>query len=207
MKITVVDYGLGNVKSVLAALKHLNFEVKIDSNGQKIGGADLLLIPGVASFGAGVDHINKFNQFEEILNFSKTGKTVIGLCLGAQLFLKQSEESPGASGLDLIEGVNKRLDSKLSIIPNQGWSKIEFKQNSNLSAKFEEKYLYFSHSYKMELDDPSIVVAKIKNKLEEIPAIIQKDNLIGLQFHPERSGVDGLALLYEIINKQTGSNI
>ena len=59
----------------------------------------------------------------------------------------------------------------------------------------------------MELDDPNIVVAKIKNKLEEIPAIIQKDNLIGLQFHPERSGVDGLALLYEIINKQTGLNI
>jgi glutamine amidotransferase len=93
------------------------------------------------------------------------------------------------------------------VTPNQGWSKIEFMQNSILSTKFEDKYFYFSHSYKMELDDPSIVVAKIKNKLEEIPAIIQKDNLIGLQFHPERSGVDGLALLYEIINKQTGLNI
>jgi glutamine amidotransferase len=207
LKITVVDYGLGNVKSVLAALTHLNFEVKLDADGQRINGADLLLIPGVASFGAGVDNIEKFNQFEEILNFNKTGKTIIGLCLGAQLFLKQSEESPGYLGLDLIEGVNKRLDSRLGVTPNQGWSKIEFMQNSILSTKFEDKYFYFSHSYKMELDDPSIVVAKIKNKLEEIPAIIQKDNLIGLQFHPERSGVDGLALLYEIINKQTGLNI
>jgi glutamine amidotransferase len=207
LRITVVDYGLGNVKSVLAALTHLNFEVRIDTNGQSINAADLLVIPGVASFGAGVYNIKKFNQFEEILNFRKTGKTIIGLCLGAQLFLKLSEESPGASGLALIEGVNKKLDPRLGKTPNQGWSKIEFMQNSVLSNKFEEKYFYFSHSYKMDFKDSSIIVAKIKNKTEEIPAIIQKENLIGLQFHPERSGMDGLALLYEIINEQAGLEI
>jgi glutamine amidotransferase len=207
LRITVVDYGLGNVKSVLAALTHLNFEFKVDTNGENINAADLLVIPGVASFGAGVENIEKFNQFEEILNFRKTGKTIVGLCLGAQLFLKRSEESPEALGLDLIKGVNKRLDPRLGITPNQGWHRIEFKYNSALSTRFEEKYFYFSHSYKMEFKDSSIVVAKIKNKLEEIPAIIQKENLIGLQFHPERSGMDGLELLYQIINDQTGLSI
>ncbi len=206
MNVTIVDYGLGNVKSVSSALSYLNFDVKVDTNGKIIKKADLLIIPGVASYGAGVKNLTKLQQFDEILDFNIHRKPIIGLCLGAQLFLEQSEESPEAKGLGLIPGVNKKLDPNSGTTPNQGWSKINFTNNTSLSSRCQGKYFYFSHSYKMEVKNSTHIVAKTAQKGGEITAIVQKDNLIGLQFHPERSGLDGLRLLFEIIKNQLGKN-
>lgn len=198
MKIVVVDYQIGNLFNVTSALKSLGFSFKIDSNGHDIRAADLLIVPGVASFGNGIRNLRLSNQFDEIRNHHKEGKTIVGLCLGAQVLLESSEESPGVKGLELVKGKCTLLNRNLGRVPNQGWKKVNF-AGTKLQKYFPAtKYFYFSHSFKMQMDEEVAVAETTKG--ESIVGYFEKNNIRGMQFHPERSGEDGLFLLNTVLN-------
>lgn len=196
MKIVVADYGLGNIFSVVAALSRLNYEVKIDLDGSNVDAADCLIVPGVASFGAGMSRLSATGQAEAILAHSLSGKPLIGLCLGAQMFLNNSDESPEISGLGIVEGRCVSLDTKLGRVPNQGWTLVQ--QASNIKPDQDDwrhQYFYFSHSYKMEVDDKAAQISTGNLGNENVTATFQIENVAGIQFHPERSGLHGLTFL------------
>lgn len=201
MKIVVVDYGLGNIFSVLAALSHLNYQVDVDIDGTKVGDSDCLIVPGVASFGAGISRLDDTGQSEQIREHYSSGKPLVGLCLGAQMFLNLSEESPGISGLGIVEGRCVGLNPELGRVPNQGWTYVE--QTQHLIADenvWRNEYFYFSHSYKMVIDDNKAQLSTGNLGMETITATFQVDNVAGIQFHPERSGLRGLSFLNNQIN-------
>ena len=198
MKIVVVDYKIGNLLSVTGALKALGHPFELDTNGQHILGADLLIVPGVASFGNGIRNLNQFSQFSEIKRHHEKGKAVIGLCLGAQILLESSQESPGVNGLGLVKGESVLMDPDLGRVPNQGWKEVNF-AGTQLEKHFpKNKYFYFSHSFKMRLDEKLASAMTIKG--ESVVGYFEKGNIHGVQFHPERSGEDGLFLLDRVLD-------
>lgn len=199
--LTVIDYGLGNLFSVFSALKFLSYDFQIDTDGKNIDHASLLIIPGVASFESGISNLIKRNQFEKIRNAAVKGVPVIGLCLGAQMLLSSSAESPGVDGLDLVEGCSNGFTGISEVRTFQGWAPV-FTSESNNSKNSENKYFYFSHSYHMDLSNEKLVTAQSFQFDLTTTAIFHKDNLIGAQFHPERSGKLGLVWLDSIIHSQ-----
>lgn len=203
MKITIVDYGVGNIFSVGQALKSLKFDYTLDEDGSSISKSDLVIVPGVAAFGLGMKNLEKRGQAEGLRNFYKTGKPLIGLCLGAQMFLSESTESPLTRGLGFIEGKVIKLDENLCRVPQQGWSRLLPSDNTTFSA-FSQQYFYYSHSYKMIPNDPNVKITYSAHDEEVVTAYFVDKNVLGVQFHPERSGSMGLKFLEKALS---GANI
>jgi glutamine amidotransferase len=151
-------------------------------------------LPGVAEFGSGISNLNASGQYEALINQYKLGKPIIGLCLGAQMFLNSSEEAPGVSGLGFIEGYSKAFRKVEKVSTFQGWSKVFFADYS-ASKIFDGKDFYFSHSYYMEVQKTEYILAKSAHYKVEFASCIVSDNVFGAQFHPERSGKIGLSFL------------
>jgi glutamine amidotransferase len=198
MKISLVDYGVGNIFSVGQALKALNIDFTLDSDGKSILKSDLVIVPGVAAFGVGMKNLEERGQAEELRNFFSLGKPLIGLCLGAQMFLNSSTESALSKGFGFVEGKVIALDENLCRVPQQGWSKLEAK-NSSTFSKFHTEYFYFSHGYKMIINDLKIVAHTSQHEREKVTAFFIDKNVLGIQFHPERSGPIGLKFLEKAI--------
>lgn len=202
MKIAVIDYGVGNLFSVKQALYKLNLEFVCDEDGAFIKKSDLIIVPGVAAFGTGVKNLNLSLQKEEIQEFHKKGNPIIGLCLGAQMFLESSTEAPNVLGLSLVKGKVVDLDNEFCRVPQQGWSQVEF-GTSEIFNEFSGKYFYLSHSYKMVPEDQRIAIGTTSYGKESIVAVYHDANILGVQFHPERSGADGLGFLEKAIQTAT----
>ena len=203
MKIVIADYGVGNIFSVGQALRSLNFEYSLDTDGESISRADLIIVPGVAAFGVGIKNLEERGQAQELRTFHRSGKPMIGLCLGAQMFLNSSSESPATRGLGFVMGEVTSLDRKLCRVPQQGWSKLDA-SGSQTFHSLNQEYFYFSHSYKMILDDSNTKVHVSRHDGEEVTAFFTDKNVLGVQFHPERSGPTGLKFLKKAIE---GANI
>ncbi len=199
MKLTVVDYGVGNLFSVKQALRKLNFEFVCDEDGGLINNSDLLIVPGVAAFGTGLANLALTLQKNQITDFHARGKPIIGLCLGAQMFFESSTEAKDIPGLSLIKGKVVDLNHEICRVPKQGWSRVRFGENG-LFSEFSEKYFYFSHSYKMLPGGEDVSIGMTSYGKESIVAVYNDANLLGVQFHPERSGPDGLAFLEKAID-------
>lgn len=202
MKITVVDYGVGNLFSVKQALHQLSFEFECDEDGKSISKSDLLIVPGVAAFGTGVKNLNLSLQKDEIKRFHEKGKPMIGLCLGAQMFFESSAEAKDIPGLSLLKGKVVELNSDICRVPKQGWSRVEFNAKG-IFSEFSGKYFYFSHSYKMVPEDKGVVIGETSYGQESVVALYNDANILGVQFHPERSGPDGLGFLEKAIQTAT----
>lgn len=198
MKISIVDYGVGNIFSVGQALKALKIDYSLDSDGHSIPKSDLVIVPGVAAFGVGMKNLEKRGQAEELRSFYHSGKPLIGLCLGAQMFLNSSTEASTTKGLGFVEGKVIALDETLCRVPQQGWSKLEAK-GSETFISLDQQYFYYSHSYKMILDDSKISVLTSEHDRERVTAFFIDKNVLGVQFHPERSGPMGLKFLEKAI--------
>ena len=194
MKIAIIDYGLGNIFSVTSALKYLGYKVMVDIDGTVLTKSDICILPGVAEFGSGVNNMKISGQFEALLNKSTSGKPIIGLCLGAQMFLNSSEEAPGVSGFGFVEGFSKSLTRDKKFLTFQGWSKVFFKEDI-LKQSLGLKDFYFSHSYYMNVENEKHILAKSENYEIEFASCIANNNVLGAQFHPERSGKVGLSFL------------
>lgn len=196
--IAIVDYGVGNLKSVQNALKALNIPSKISSDGEAIEKCRSIIVPGVGAFpdamknmrGSGLDKVIKAAAME--------GKPILGICLGMQLFFEESYELEKCAGLGLLKGKIRKLEGSIKI-PHMGWNSLSFETKSPLlKGLTENKYVYFVHSYYAEVCEKDIVNAYSMYE-KKIPAIVSKGNIFGMQFHPEKSGEFGMKLLKNFV--------
>ena len=191
-KIVIVDYGMGNLHSVQKAFQSIGAEVEVTSSVQKIALADRLVLPGVGAFGDCMKNLRAYGLDEVICEFMQNGRPFLGICLGLQLLFEESEESPGCRGLGVFKG-KVRLIETTQKIPHMGWNNIELRAASPLWTK-ETGYYYFVHSYQAEPKDKKIITA-VCDYGTEVTAAIGYQNVQAVQFHPEKSGKNGLALL------------
>jgi imidazole glycerol-phosphate synthase subunit HisH len=201
-KIVILDYGLGNLFSIVQALKAVGAEAIVSNNPELIKNASGLLLPGVGAFGNAIEKLKSLNLIEPIVDYVKDGKPIMGICLGMQLLFQSSDEFGDHRGLELIEGKVEKLPSKLNgvdlRIPFMGWNKLEFnKDNLNISyiknVSNNDK-IYLVHSYYVVPKDPTIVLANCDYHGFKYPTIIKKDNIFAIQGHPEKSSDCGLEI-------------
>lgn len=206
--IGIVDYGMGNLFSVSKALERLNAPYFISQYKDGLMEADALLVPGVGSFRDAMDVLNRTGLTEMIRDFAATGKPVLGICLGMQLLFEESTENGRTAGLKLLPGKVERFsgqtaDGEHYKVPHMGWNKLRFTGDSSLLTSLEEDYVYFVHSYYARPDDQDVLIAVGDYHDVEVPAIVGRNNIIGMQFHPEKSSDMGMALLRNFANLAT----
>ena len=206
MKVIILDYGVGNLGSVYKFFKlfdSLNVEIKKDLNSLKV--ANILIIPGVGSFGYGCKNLRHRMQYpDQLKDFLINGGLLIGICLGAQLFLEKSEENSEENGLGLVKGGSFYIGSNMKYkgrIPRVGWDTIEWPGKREKDQN-SFRYCYFVHSYEMK---PSNAEKVIFTK-DGIVAAYKKNNIWGLQFHPEKSNLCGYNILNSILSTYAEEN-
>jgi glutamine amidotransferase len=191
---------MGNLHSVRKAFQKAGAEVSVISSPDKIFSADRLVIPGVGAFGDAVENLLKWELWEPILEFIKSGKPVLGICLGMQLMLEKSHEKGIHKGFGVIKGEVVKFGEGLKI-PQIGWNQVKVKEQGNPLFKGipNQSYFYFVHSFYTDVRDLSAIAATTDYGIE-YPCCIAKDNLWGVQFHPEKSQALGLRLLENFLN-------
>lgn len=199
--IGIVDYGMGNTGSVKNALLFLGAEAVISHNPDDLHRATHLILPGVGAFGDGMKKLANFGLvriLEEEVLVKK--KPILGICLGMQLFADIGEEGGTHKGLEWISGRTRRfqIDEKNFRLPHIGWNDVEILKSTTLFRGVAPAVFYFVHSYLVEPSDPSSVIATCDYG-EVFPAAIEKENIFGVQFHPEKSQKAGLAVLKNFI--------
>ena len=198
MKIGIIDYGMGNIKSITNSLNYISIKSSLISDSNEIKNYDTIILPGVGAFEKAIKNLKNKNFVEPILNHAKAGKKIIGICLGMQILFEESFEFGNHFGLGLIKGKVLPFEKKINQrIPHVGWNEVISKNNEYNS--FSGDY-YFVHSYYCNPKFNSVILFKTNY---EIPFCsgVKKDNIYGLQFHPEKSHMLGLNLLKKIINE------
>ncbi len=199
MKIGIVDYNMGNLASVKNAFDKIGAYAEIVKESEKIKNYDKLILPGVGAFGDAMEHLKYTGMDEAIKDFVKSGKYMLGVCLGMQLLFERSEEFGAHEGLGLIEGEVVYFDKNRvggHKIPHMGWNKL-FNTNSPLFEGLENPYLYFVHSLHVVCDD-KYAIGKTVYGYEFVSAV-NKENVFGFQPHPEKSHDEGLKILKNFI--------
>jgi glutamine amidotransferase len=200
MKIGIVDYNMGNLASVNNAFVKIGVDAEIVSDADKLKNYDKLVFPGVGAFGDATLYLKKTNLDKAMKEFVKSGKYVIGVCLGMQLLFENSEEFGSHKGLGLIEGEVVKFDkAKVGAhkIPHMGWNKMFFTKCSTLFEGLNNPYLYFVHSFHV-VCDKKYVIGKTVYGYEFVSAV-NKDNVFGFQPHPEKSHNAGLRILENFV--------
>lgn len=194
-QIAIIDYGVGNLRSVSRGLEHGGARPIITNDEKVVEDSDGIVLPGVGAFG---DAMKRLEPFREILIESATEKPIFGICLGMQLYFTESEEDGIHEGLDLMNGKVVKLPRSVKI-PQMGWNSIEIKKESLfLEGIKSNDYFYFVHSF-YALPQEDVTTATSYYGLE-FPAIVQKELLFATQFHPEKSGEAGLKILENFVN-------
>ncbi|ADJ14123.1 imidazole glycerol phosphate synthase subunit HisH [Halalkalicoccus jeotgali] len=201
-EVVVVDYGLGNLRSVTRGLERAGAEVEITDDPVAFAAADGIVLPGVGAFREGVENAGPYR--EPLLEAAERGQPVFGICLGMQMLLTESEEAAhdgegDVRGLDLIPGTNLRFDQGQKV-PHMGWNELRVEREHPLVEGIDGEYAYFVHSYYAEPEDATSVVATTDYEIE-FPAIVANEagNVFGTQFHPEKSGETGLQILRNFV--------
>ena len=194
--LAIIDYGAGNIQSVSKALAHIGCEAFITRDKDKILKADGAVLPGVGSFGDTMDTMTEYGIKDTVIEYAKSGKPFLGICLGLQLLFPKSEESPDANGLGIFDGSITKIPSGEGLkIPHIGWNSLDIKKNDGLFKGIgKNPYVYFVHSYFLNASDKSIVSAQTEYGVT-IDAAVEKGNVYATQFHPEKSGETGLKIL------------
>lgn len=194
--IAIIDYDAGNLGSVKKALDYIGQESVITRDRRELLAADKVLLPGVGAFGVAMDNLRKYDIPLVISELMEKKTPVLGICLGMQLLFEGSEENSGVEGLGLLKGEIRRIPGGPGLkVPHIGWNSLKLKGDGRLFAGMEqEPYVYFVHSYYLKAADFSIVKA-VTDYSVEIHASLEKDNLFGCQFHPEKSSSVGLHIL------------
>ncbi len=194
--IGVVDYKVGNLKSIFRALNNANVNYKMVSNYKDFRGCDKFILPGVGNFGYCTNYLKKTKLDKELINAAKNGKFIYGICMGMQIMFQSSEEAEKAKGLNLIKGKVKNLQNyyKDQIkIPHIGWNKIFHKKKDKFKKVLNNKYFYFANSFVCETND-SCTKSYFFYENKKFIATVIKKNIFGTQFHPEISGKNGLGV-------------
>ena len=190
IRIGIINLGINNIKSITNASKLFGETYLINKKTDFKTNTNVLILPGNGNFAEGMKIIISNNYDDLIKDFVKNNGKLIGICLGLQLFMDKSDEAKNVSGLSLIKGSVKKLDDKNIKIPLLGWYNVNFKN------KIKPNNFFFNNGFVVKPNEEEIIYGKIFNK---ISAYIVKDNIYGFQFHPEKSGAQGLNLLGSVI--------
>lgn len=206
-RVVIIDYGVGNLFSIQRAFSFLNIDSLITRDKKEIMNSSHLLLPGVGAFQTGILHLEEYQLISTIEQFAQSGRPVLGICLGMQLLMTDSHENGYWNGLNLIKGsvlpLEKTNDFK---VPHIGWNDLLLPSGSGqihqggwsqtvLGELNHPASMYFLHSYYVRLENPQYTLSQTKYGVNLFASSIKKDNVSGVQFHPERSGKDGLKIL------------
>ena len=200
--IAVIDYGVGNLFSLLSSLKYVGLDTKLTNDIEEIKSAKGIILPGVGAFRDAIGNLEKYGLKETLINEAKNGKPFLGICLGMQMLFEKSYEYGEYEGLGLINGtveeIKKYIPENSDLkIPHMGWNSLiindRFKDDKILKDVDNNEYVYYVHSYFTKTDMKNIVTYSEYGT--KIPGIVKNENVYGMQFHPEKSGDTGLKLL------------
>ena len=199
MTVALVDYGMGNRRSVEKALEHVGAAVSRTADPGVIAGADAIVVPGVGAFPEAMRRLGALGLDTLIRERADAGVPVLGICLGMQLLFEASTEHEGAAGLGLLEGTVTRLDAPGLKIPHIGWNEVTFARPATLTDGLgEAAAFYHVHTYACRPAEEADVVGRGVYG-ERFASIVERGNVMGVQFHPEKSSRDGLALLRNFV--------
>ena len=193
MGTVIIDYGVGNIGSLTSALDEINMQYALSSDIDVIKNAQAVILPGVGAFEAAMSQLRKRDLVGILREKAKDGTPFIGICLGMQLLFETSEENGFHQGLGLIKGCVKQIPATVKI-PHMGWNRLDFKLTDEiLKNNSDGDYVYYVHSYYAVAKEENIVAGSCYGV--KIPGIVRHGNIIGMQFHPEKSSDAGLNLL------------
>lgn len=206
--IAIVNYGMGNLRSVQKAFEHIGVEARITSQPAEVLAADAVVLPGVGAFGAAMARLNELGLTSALRRTIESGKTFLGICLGLQLLFESSSESPGVEGLSVLKGqvVGFREQLGFSLrVPHMGWSRLRLARPdySLWRGVADGAYVYFVHSYYPEPADASIITAYCEYGIR-FACAVSVGNVHAVQFHPEKSSQTGLQILRNFCTQAVG---
>jgi glutamine amidotransferase len=194
--ITIIDYKSGNLKSISNGFKKIGADYQITDDKEIIANSDYLVLPGVGAFGSAMENLKPFEDVikEHVAN----DKPFLGICLGQQVLMGESEEAPGVDGLNLFKGNVEKLPEGVKI-PHMGWNKLKVTNDSPILEGIDGEYFYFVHSYHV-IPENDKIIAGVCDYGGDVVASLCENNLFSTQFHPEKSGKSGLKILKNFTN-------
>ncbi len=201
--IAIVDYNMGNLASVQNAFASLGKESIVESDPSKFQQYDKLILPGVGAFGDAMEHLKERNMIDALQEYAKSGKYMLGICLGMQLLFESSDEFGEHQGLGIIKGKVKAFESAKFTqplkVPHMGWNRMFTKEHPLFENLDNAHYLYFVHTYHVLCDNEVDIIGRT-NYGYEFTSAVAHNNIMGIQPHPEKSHTNGLKILENFIN-------
>lgn len=198
--ILLIDYGMGNLRSVSKALEHLGADVRISGSPDDLEKAEKIVLPGVGAFGDAMEELRRRHLAEALQKAAFAGKKMLGICLGLQLLFPSSEEAPEIEGLAIFPGKVRRFRSPGVKVPHMGWNTVRITQpHPLLEGVPPDAYFYFVHSYYAAPQEAALIAAECLYGKESFAAMAGSGNIFATQFHPEKSQADGLRILKNFI--------
>ena len=194
-RVKIIDYGVGNLRSVEQAFVHEGIDATFVSTAEEISCAERLVLPGVGAFGDGMAELHKRGLVSAIKDYATSGRPFLGICLGMQLMFDSSEESVGVQGLGIFHGTTTKYDTAPCMkVPQIGWNCLRVTPGSRLLSGCDESFVYFVHSYHVRPIDSSDIAARSDYSCEFVAAV-ERGSVGGCQFHPEKSQNTGLRIM------------
>ena len=199
-RIAVCDYGVGNLRSVERALLHAGASVTVTGDDAALRDAAGVVLPGVGAFGAALDALDRRGLRATVTDIAQSGRPLLGVCLGFQLLFEWSDENGGREGLALLPGRIERIAASRGKVPHMGWNRLRILRSSRLLEGIADgSHMYFVHSYQAASVPAGALVADCAYD-GPIPAVVEVGNVAATQFHPEKSGADGLRLYANFVD-------
>lgn len=195
MRAGIVDYRMGNLASVSKAFEAAGAEAFVSDEPSTLRSSNLLVLPGVGNFAAGMENLSGLGLADFVIDWAADGKPLLGICMGMQLLFEESDEGP-AKGLGILSGRVVRLEGDVKV-PHMGWNQVDPVRESSIFGSLAGRYFYFVHSYVCEADEEA--AAALTDYGGDFISAVESGSVYGVQFHPEKSSNDGLALLKRLI--------
>ena len=200
MNVAILNYGMGNLTSATMALEHVGATVELTSDHERVRAADAVVLPGVGAFPKAMEAVRRLGLDELVHERHEAGVPIIGICLGMQLLFESSSELGGATGIGLVKGAVEPLDAPSLKVPQIGWNSVTWNEKKQLGKGLGgSTAMYHVHSYVVKPAAPDVIAGTAVYGTEFVSAI-EDGNLFGVQFHPEKSSRDGLALLKNFVS-------